>query len=214
MDRRELTETIASNITALRQGAGMTQADLAEKLNYTDKAVSKWERAESLPDIAVIKEIADLFGVSVDALMGSSDGLSDAGSSAAASGKTGGGKKILGMSAARFDISLLSATAVWLVAVILYVVMRSVGGDAGKLWLIFVGAVPLTFTVLLVFNCIWGHNRLCQLIIMLLTASVLAFLYLLMLTVFGMNLWQIFLIAVPAAAALLLWYLLENRNRS
>ena len=68
--------------------------------------------------------------------------------------------------------------------------------------------------MLLVFNCIWGHNRLCQLIIMLLTASVLAFLYLLMLTVFGMNLWQIFLIAVPAAAALLLWYLLENRNRS
>lgn len=214
MDRRELTETIASNITALRQGAGMTQADLAEKLNYTDKAVSKWERAESLPDIAVIKEIADLFGVSVDALMGGGDGFSDAGSSAAASGKTGGGKKILGMSAARFDISLLSATAVWLVAVILYVVMRSVGGDAGKLWLIFVGAVPLTFTVLLVFNCVWGHNRLGQLIIMLLTASVLAFLYLLMLTVFGMNLWQIFLIAVPAAAALLLWYLLEHRNRN
>ena len=51
-------ETIAANIAALRQSAGMTQAEFAGKLNYTDKAVSKWERAESVPDVFVLAEIA------------------------------------------------------------------------------------------------------------------------------------------------------------
>jgi len=60
---------IARNITELRREAGLTQLELAEKLNYSDKAVSKWERAESVPDIAVLKAVADLFGVTVDELI-------------------------------------------------------------------------------------------------------------------------------------------------
>ena len=60
---------IAKNIIALRQNRKMTQAELAEKLNYSDKAVSKWERGESVPDVLVLKSIADLFGVSLDYLL-------------------------------------------------------------------------------------------------------------------------------------------------
>ena len=60
---------IAKNITALRQNRKMTQAELAEKLNYSDKAVSKWERGESVPDVLVLKSIADMFGVSLDYLL-------------------------------------------------------------------------------------------------------------------------------------------------
>ena len=60
---------IAKNIAALRMGEHLTQAELAERLNYSDKAVSKWERGESLPDITVIKAIADMFGVTVDWLL-------------------------------------------------------------------------------------------------------------------------------------------------
>ena len=62
-------EIIARNIVDLRRKNGMTQLELAEKLNYTDKAVSKWERGESIPDVAVLKTIADLFGVTVDYLL-------------------------------------------------------------------------------------------------------------------------------------------------
>lgn len=65
----ELKVIIAENIQSLRRDAGMTQAALAEKLNYTDKAVSKWERGESVPDVAVLRDIADLFGVTVDYLL-------------------------------------------------------------------------------------------------------------------------------------------------
>ena len=47
----------------------MTQAELAERLNYSDKAISKWERAESIPDIYILKRLADMFGVTVDWLI-------------------------------------------------------------------------------------------------------------------------------------------------
>ena len=69
----DIKAIIAKNITALRQNHKMTQIELAEKLNYSDKAVSKWERGESVPDISVLKQIADLFGVTVDYLLGRQD---------------------------------------------------------------------------------------------------------------------------------------------
>lgn len=65
----DLKKIIANNISELRRAFPLTQAELAEKLNYSDKAVSKWERGESMPDIEVLKQIADLFGVSVDYLL-------------------------------------------------------------------------------------------------------------------------------------------------
>ena len=59
---------IANNIIELRKSKKWTQIELAEKLNYSDKAISKWERAESLPDVTVLQQIAALFSVSVDYL--------------------------------------------------------------------------------------------------------------------------------------------------
>ena len=65
----ELKQIIAKNIAKVRRAAGMTQLQLAEQLNYSDKAVSKWESGASLPDIVVLKQIADIFGVTVDYLI-------------------------------------------------------------------------------------------------------------------------------------------------
>jgi len=62
--------TIGENIKRLRRERGMTQEQLAEKLNITNAAVSKWERGDSLPDITMLFPIADYFGISVDELMG------------------------------------------------------------------------------------------------------------------------------------------------
>ena len=64
-----LKNIIAQNIAELRRNNNMTQIELAEKLNYSDKAISKWERGESIPDVAVLKNIADIFLVSVDYLL-------------------------------------------------------------------------------------------------------------------------------------------------
>ena len=64
-----LKHVISKNIVDLRKSMNWTQAELAQKLNYSDKTVSKWERAEAIPDIIVLKAIADLFEVSVDYLL-------------------------------------------------------------------------------------------------------------------------------------------------
>ena len=69
----DLRSVIAKNICELRIASGMTQLALAEMLNYSDKAISKWERGESVPDVFMLKRIADIFEVSVDYLLGSTD---------------------------------------------------------------------------------------------------------------------------------------------
>lgn len=67
----ELKSIVAENLKALRTSAGLTQGELANRLNYSDKAVSKWERGESLPDVQVLKQLADMYGVGVDYLLSS-----------------------------------------------------------------------------------------------------------------------------------------------
>ena len=59
-------QIVAGNLAALRKAQGLTQLQLAEQLHYSDKAVSKWERGESMPDLAVMKQLADFYGIRID----------------------------------------------------------------------------------------------------------------------------------------------------
>ena len=69
----ELKLIFASNLIRLRTAAGMTQAELGEQLNYSDKSISKWERGEAIPDAMVLKRMSELFGVTVDYLLNEHD---------------------------------------------------------------------------------------------------------------------------------------------
>ena len=62
-------KTLGMMIASLRKENGMTQFELAEKMGVTDKAVSKWERDLSCPDVNTIPKLAEAFGISVDELM-------------------------------------------------------------------------------------------------------------------------------------------------
>ena len=73
MQLEELKLITASNIINLRTKAGLTQAELGAMLNYSDKTISKWERADAIPDAFVLKQMGDIFGVSVDNLLSSHD---------------------------------------------------------------------------------------------------------------------------------------------
>ena len=57
---KDVRQIIAENLIELRKVNKLTQLELAEKLNYSDKAISKWERGESLPDVEILCQIADL----------------------------------------------------------------------------------------------------------------------------------------------------------
>ena len=62
-------QSLGATVADLRKEKGMTQLELAEQMGVTDKAVSKWERDLSLPDAASLPRLAEVLGISVDALM-------------------------------------------------------------------------------------------------------------------------------------------------
>ena len=73
MEEKDIKKIIANNICELRKTNKLTQVELAEKLNYSDKAVSRWERGDTLPDIDILLKICDLFNVSFDYLISTED---------------------------------------------------------------------------------------------------------------------------------------------
>ena len=184
----DLKLVVAENIAELRKKNKMTQIELAEKLNYSDKAVSKWERGESIPDVVVLKTIADLFGVTVDYLLEQEH-------------KSEPQKTSKTVKKNRLIISLLAVVTVWLIATIIFVVVQELSLPI-KTWLTYIYAVPISFVVALVFNSIWGKPRLNFLIISLLIWSTLLSLYL---SLLSYNIWLIFLVGVPSQIIVLLW---------
>ena len=187
---QDLKPIIAKNITELRKASSMTQIDLAARLNYSDKAVSKWERGESVPDICVLKEIADLFGVRVDYLLHEDHG--DEPTVPPSPNKQRN----------HLTITLLSLSLVWLIATFLFVLLRITLPEMKGLWLSFIYAIPVSAIVALVFNSLWGIRRRNFLIISLLVWSILLAVYL----SFQLGrIWLIFLLGIPAQLIILLW---------
>lgn len=193
---KDLREIIAKNIAALRTGAGLTQLKLAEKLNYSDKAVSKWERGESVPDIFMLKEIADMFGVTVDYLLSEDHRAEHL--------KTEKNRRT--MSKNRILVTFLAAALVWLIATALFVVFN-VAFNAAALpaWMMFLYAIPSSAIVVLVFNSIWGRVKLNYLIISVLVWTLILAAYMTVLTVSEYNLWLLFIIGVPAQVIIIFW---------
>ena len=183
--------TVAKNIVRLRQASGMTQAELAAKLNYSDKAVSKWERGESLPDVAVLSKIADLFQVSLDWLV-----RGEVMSAEPAVNEQSRLSRVL--------VTVMSVVLVWLVAALVFMVIHLITGGNVTNVLVFVYAVPASLIVWLVFNSIWFRPRLNYLIISLLVWSLLATLQLTILP-FGYNVWPIYLLGIPAEVIIIIW---------
>ena len=190
MDITEIRQNIAVNISAMRNAAGLTQAQFAEKLNYTDKAISKWERGESVPDIAVLWQIADMFGVTVDWLIsdhGKTEVTPDA--EAVRAGKRN-----------RLLISLLSSVGVWFIATIVFIVLQTLGTD--RVWLPFLWAIPATCIDLLVFNAIWGKYKINFLFISLIIWTIIGSTYI---TIADWSLWYIFIFGAPLQVATIFW---------
>lgn len=144
MTEEELKKNVAKNLTALRKNAGLTQAELGEKLTYSDKSISKWERGDGLPDLVVLEKLAELYGVTLNDLVGST------------APKVSGKKPHL---TNRIIIPLLSVGLVFLVASIIYFALRLAGFEAGKVWLVFLYAVPVAFIPLIVFAALWWKIR-------------------------------------------------------
>ena len=196
----EIRTAVAQNIAALRLKAGLTQLELAEKLNYSDKAVSKWERGESLPDVTVLKTVADLFGVTVDDLLREGGSASPARTTAPEQHWN------------RRFIAGMCVLTVWLVAMVVYVVLSSVGLEMRYQIAAFYYAVPASVIVWLVLNAVWFNPRRNFLIVSLLMWSTLGALYM-TLRLMGLHLWRLFLLGLPGQAIIVLWSFIRRRKK-
>ncbi len=195
---------ISQNIVELRRANGMTQIELAAKLNYSDKAISKWERGESVPDITVLKAIADLFGVTLDYLC---EGEHE--TVAGPSAKTDDSVVAM-IKRRRAMITGMSVLLVWVVATLAFIVMDVAIKDAGAHWLAFIWAVAFSFVVWLVFNSIWHNRRLNYLIISLLMWSTVCAVHLSILAC-GYNVWQVYLLGIPGQMIVALWSIIGRK---
>lgn len=188
-----LAMTIGKNLTRLRKMANMTQLELAEKLNYSDKSVSKWEQGNGIPDVRILVQLADLFGVTLDDLVRDYSNEREQ----VMPKKT---KRIQ-----RLITVLLSAGLCWLVAVVVFVLIGIFAPSFSYKWMTFVYAVPATAIVVLVFSCIWQYKWIRVISISVLVWSILASVYL---TAYlcGQNIWLVFLIGIPLQVLALFFF--------
>ena len=190
----DLKLVITKNIAALRQASRMTQLELAEKLNYSDKAISKWERGESIPDVLVLKSIADLFGVSLDYLL-EEDHDEKPKPAQESPGYLHRNRKVT---------TTLSVLLVWFVATVCYVVMDIAISASVFKWIPFAWAVPVSMIVWLVFNSIWFNRRTNYVIISLLMWTGIACIVLTV-AACGYWPWKLFYLGIPGQIAIVLW---------
>lgn len=193
---------IAQNIISLRRKSGMTQSELADKLNYTDKAVSKWERGESIPNVLVLKEIADLFEVTVDYLITPEEENKNIEVEEAPTGKKTNNRGF---------ITGMSILLVWLVAACIFIIIGSALQGTYYHWISFIYAIPVSMIVWLIFNSIWFNKRRNFLIISFLMWTALFALYLTLLLC-GYNIWMLFILGIPGQIIILMWSRLKFKS--
>ncbi len=174
-----LNEIFSKNIIRLRNAHRLTQFELGAKLNYSDKAVSRWERGEAIPDAKVLVGLSEIFGVTVDDLLRNSEVKST---------------RVLSDKQWRDNkktIPTIAFVGVWTLALVIFVILNMCDITY---WMVFVYALPVSLIVLLVFSAIWWNKKTNVVFVSLLCWSIILCIYL---TFLNYNWWLLFLIGVP-----------------
>lgn len=196
----KLNEIVASNLIELRKKSGLTQQQLAQQLSYSDKTISKWELAQAIPSVDVLKEIADFYGVTVDYLIKPNDTVSDINIK---KDKIKLNNKII--------LILLANTVLILIATVIFVWtciankngQQFLGRDVHPYWQAFVWAATLCFGVsFILVRKEWKKQILPQLILSSLFVWVLITSF--YLTFLDQNVWYIFFVGIPVQIGIIL----------
>lgn len=185
----KLREYFAKNLTHYRKQLGLTQIELAEKLNYSDKSISKWERGDGLPDLAVTVQLAEIFGLTVNDLIAEKP------------------RRRLMTTHNKIIITLLSMGIAWLVATVLFFLCEIILPDINVWWLFYIYAIPISAIVGIVFSCIWWKKvHLFASISTLIWSAALC----VMLTVSIPKIYLIFIVAAVLQILTILWFLIKR----
>lgn len=190
----DTNKIIGKNISNLRKNLNLTQLELAEKLNYSDKAVSKWERGESIPDVATLMQIADFFGVSMNELCYEKVETPHNANNYSKMKHT--------------FISILSVGLCWLIATVVFTLLLVFAPELSGTWLAFVYAIPVSALLLVIFNSLWGKRIYNLLYVSILFWGITTCICL---TVLKSNVFYLFLIGIPLQILTIVWYLFKEK---
>lgn len=200
-EEEKLRQTIADNLIYYRKNNNLTQAKLAEILNYSDKAVSKWERGDGIPDIFILKKLADLYHITVNDLI-----------------STKKKKQHVPFFKNRIIITLLSIGLAWLVSIVAFSILLMIENNINSkwdwLWIFFIYPIPVSFIIALVFAKIWGKRWYRFFIVSgIIFGTGLAIFCQLIIFPNIVNAWIIWIICVPIEILNALWYLLNRKKK-
>ena len=212
MDDEKLKSQIGANIAAYRKQSGMTQAGLAERLNYSDKAVSKWERGESVPDVLTLVQLAEQFDITVGDLLLDPNQLPEQ-TGVVQQAMEQVVEKTLKKKANKSIILKLSSLLVWFVALLLYVVLSSFDIGERWNWVFFIYAIPANAIVLLSLRSAWHDFRWNKALITIIMWGSLLCIFKVIQVFLHCNYWKLFLLGIPGQIAIALWFRLFHQKK-
>lgn len=183
---KEIKEILVENLINLRKSHKLTQLELSEKVGYSDKAISRWEHGEVLPDITTLETLAKIYGVSFTSLFEENLNIQKE-------------KNQNSQATNKILIALLSIFSVWVMVIISYITLKLTIGQ--NVWELFVVGIPLSFLLATIFSSIWGkkiHAFLCGSILLWTILATIFF------TLLRYKLWMVFILGVPIQAILIL----------
>ncbi|MBO5396351.1 MAG: helix-turn-helix transcriptional regulator [Clostridia bacterium] len=198
----EFKNIFGKKLGFLRKQRGMTQSELGYQLNYSDKAVSKWERGESIPDVYTIYKIAELFGVGISDMLSASEEIN------LKSAKPKGELK-----PSRYFVPVIIAVSIFFIASVIFLVLKNIPAVSGYAHFPFLYAVPVAAITLTVFSSLWWRMVFrCIFVSLIIWSSALA-LY------FTMGMENLVYIFVPCAvlqiaciiAYLFAWFVVKKK---
>ncbi len=191
-----IKEIIAKNLVELRRAKKYTQQDLARELNYSDKAISRWEHAETLPDIETLCKICDLYGVKFEYLLQKEQP------------KKNNPYVIKTDIVNKIIILLIALASLWLSFITAYIYNNIILGT--NKWQFFIWALPLSAILCLVCNAFFFQSKLFNII----AASALCWTALLTIYIelLEHNIWMLFILGVPLQILVLLTAALKSKN--
>ena len=190
----QLRKRFANNLIHYRKLLGLTQIELAEKLNYSDKSVSKWERGEGLPDLSVTMQLAEIFNLTPNDLVAEKP------------------RRRLMTTRNKIIITLLSIGIAWLVATVLFFLFEIILPNAYNWWLLYIYAIPISAIVGIVFSCIWWKKvHIFASISTLIWSIALCIMLTVSLLINQPRIWLIFLVAAVVQILAILWFLIKKQ---
>jgi transcriptional regulator with XRE-family HTH domain len=192
MNENELKALVAKNLILYRKANHWTQLELAEKINYSDKSVSKWERGESIPDLLIMHQLSQLYGIKIDDL------LKDK-------------KQPIKPKRQRnkFLIPLMAATSVYAIATIVFVFLGIFAPDLTNSWLAFIYAIPVSLVVFTIFSKIWGNRFM---VFIFASAFLWTTALAILLSFHHPKIWLFFIAAIPFQVLCILWLTLKPKK--